>query len=268
VCGDIHGQFPDLLRIFNRCGYPPDCSYLFLGDYVDRGRQQLEVITILMSYKILYPECFFILRGNHECKIINKVYGFYDECKRRYSVKLYNVFQDFFDALPLCSLVAGRILGMHGGLSPELTSWAQMDEIVRPLDPEDVPLAMDLLWSDPDDHTRGWAKNSRGVSYVFGTDVVKKFCRDMDLDLIVRAHQVVQDGYEFFADRRLVTIFSAPKKMVYLATDQSEWGTIRVKDEELSRTYGRSKKSFVIRATSPMHYHTWCDVAHLPGSAA
>ncbi|KAL6741815.1 hypothetical protein Aduo_015031 [Ancylostoma duodenale] len=211
VCGDIHGQFPDLLRIFNRCGYPPDCSYLFLGDYVDRGRQQLEVITILMSYKILYPECFFILRGNHECKIINKVYGFYDECKRRYSVKLYNVFQDFFDALPLCSLVAGRILGMHGGLSPELTSWAQMDDIVRPLDPEDVPLAMDLLWSDPDEHTRGWAKNSRGVSYVFGTDVVKKFCRDMDLDLIVRAHQVVQDGYEFFADRRLVTIFSAPK---------------------------------------------------------
>ncbi|RCN38888.1 hypothetical protein ANCCAN_15182 [Ancylostoma caninum] len=201
-----------------------------------RGRQQLEVITILISYKILYPECFFILRGNHECKIINKVYGFYDECKRRYSVKLYNVFQDFFDALPLCSLVAGRILGMHGGLSPELTSWAQMDDIVRPLDPEDVPLAMDLLWSDPDEHTRGWAKNSRGVSYVFGTDVVKKFCRDMDLDLIVRhafhsfvknftqeheflifrAHQVVQDGYEFFADRRLVTIFSAPKSVNFL----------------------------------------------------
>ncbi|CAJ0598650.1 unnamed protein product [Cylicocyclus nassatus] len=211
ICGDIHGQFPDLLRIFNRCGYPPDCTYLFLGDYVDRGRQQLEVITILMSYKILYPECFFILRGNHECKIINKVYGFYDECKRRYSVRLYNIFQDFFDALPLCSLVAGRIMGMHGGLSPCLTSWSQMEDISRPLDPEDIPMAMDLLWSDPDPQTHGWARNSRGVSYVFGVNVVKKFCRDMDLDLIVRAHQVVQDGYEFFADRRLVTIFSAPK---------------------------------------------------------
>ncbi|VDO85369.1 unnamed protein product [Heligmosomoides polygyrus] len=165
ICGDIHGQYPDLLRIFNRCGYPPDCSYLFLGDYVDRGRQQLETITLLVSYKILYPECFFILRGNHECKIINK---------------------DLFDSLPLCSLVSGRILGMHGGLSPRLTSWSLMDEITRPLDPEDNSMAMDLLWSDPDQYTTGWAKNSRGVSYVFGSDVVKKFCRDMDLDLVAR----------------------------------------------------------------------------------
>ncbi|KAK6012902.1 hypothetical protein OSTOST_21917 [Ostertagia ostertagi] len=100
---------------------------------------------------------------------------------------------------------------MHGGLSPKLTSWSMMDDIVRPLDPEDNALAMDLLWSDPDQYTQGWAKNTRGVSYVFGSDVVKKFCRDMDLDLVARAHQVVQDGYEFFADRRLVTIFSAPK---------------------------------------------------------
>ncbi|VDL77273.1 unnamed protein product [Nippostrongylus brasiliensis] len=211
VCGDIHGQYPDLLRIFNRCGYPPDCSYLFLGDYVDRGRQQLETITLLISYKILYSECFFILRGNHECKIINRVYGFYDECKRRYSVKLYYTFQDLFDSLPLCALVSGRILGMHGGISPKLTSWSLMDQTTRPLDPEDNPMAMDLLWSDPDQYTTGWARNSRGVSYVFGADVVKKFCRDMDIDLIARAHQVVQDGYEFFADRKLVTIFSAPK---------------------------------------------------------
>uniref|UniRef100_A0A0K0CUK8 SER_THR_PHOSPHATASE domain-containing protein n=1 Tax=Angiostrongylus cantonensis TaxID=6313 RepID=A0A0K0CUK8_ANGCA len=100
---------------------------------------------------------------------------------------------------------------MHGGLSPRLSSWSQMDALRRPLDPEEHPLAMDLLWSDPDQYTQGWARNNRGVSYVFGPDVVKKFCREMDLDLIVRAHQVVQDGYEFFANRRLVTIFSAPK---------------------------------------------------------
>ncbi|KAJ1345678.1 Serine/threonine-protein phosphatase PP1 isozyme 7 [Parelaphostrongylus tenuis] len=234
VCGDIHGQYPDLLRIFQRCGYPPSRSYLFLGDYVDRGRQQLEVITLLISYKILYPECFFILRGNHEDQRINEMYGFYEECKRRYSVRLYNFFQVLFDSLPLCSLISGRILAMHGGLSPELRSWSQVNALRRPLDPEDYPLAMDILWSDPDQHTRGWAKNDiRGVSYMFGPDVVKKFCREMNIDLIVRAHQMVQDGYEFFADRHLVTIFSAPR---YCGEDDNN-GAVMIVRENLECSF-------------------------------
>ncbi|CAA90149.1 Serine/threonine-protein phosphatase [Caenorhabditis elegans] len=211
VCGDIHGQYTDLLRIFNRCSFPPDQNYLFLGDYVDRGRQQLEVICLLMAYKVRYPNGFFILRGNHECASINRTYGFYDECKRRYSLALYNEFQNLFNSLPLCAMISGRIFCMHGGLSPELVSWTQLAKIIRPFDPPNACLAMDLLWADPENNHTGWGKNSRGVSYIFGANVVKDFTEKMNIDLIARGHQVVQDGYEFFADKRLVTIFSAPK---------------------------------------------------------
>ncbi|MFH4976300.1 hypothetical protein AB6A40_003009 [Gnathostoma spinigerum] len=112
--------------------------------------------------------------------------------------------------MPLSGLIANRILCMHGGLSPLLTDIEQLRQIKRPLDPPNPSLALDLLWSDPDKWTVGWAQNSRGVSYVFGEDVLKSLCEKLEIDLVARAHQVVQDGYEFFADRRLVTIFSAP----------------------------------------------------------
>ena len=106
VCGDVHGQYSDLLRIFNKCGYPSESPYLFLGDYVDRGKQQIEVISVLVGFKVVLPESFFLLRGNHECSSINKTYGFYDECKRRFkTVALYNAFQEFFNYLPLCALI-------------------------------------------------------------------------------------------------------------------------------------------------------------------
>ncbi|CAJ0587215.1 unnamed protein product, partial [Mesorhabditis spiculigera] len=209
ICGDIHGQYTDLLRVFNRCRYPSQTNYLFLGDYVDRGKQQLETICLLMAYKILFPTNFFILRGNHECRSINKVYGFYEECKRRYNTRLWESFQCLFNCLPFSALVGGRIFCMHGGLSPDLMSWDQLDDINRPIDPPNRSLHMDLLWSDPEQKLEGWAANSRGVSYIFGEGIVHEFCLRMDIDLVARGHQVVQDGYEFFADRKLVTIFTA-----------------------------------------------------------
>ncbi|GMR51945.1 hypothetical protein PMAYCL1PPCAC_22140, partial [Pristionchus mayeri] len=211
ICGDIHGQYPDLLRIFDKEGFPPDSNYLFLGDYVDRGRQNIETITLMFCYKIKYPENFFMLRGNHECYAINLVYGFYEECNRRYkSTRLWAIFNDTFNWMPLTALTGGRILSMHGGLSPQLSSLDQLRNLPRPQDPPKPSMSMDLLWSDPDPWVKGWQPSTRGAAYVFGQDVAMEFCRFMGIDLIARAHQVVQDGYEFFASRRLVTLFSAP----------------------------------------------------------
>ncbi|UYV68255.1 PPP1CC [Cordylochernes scorpioides] len=391
ICGDIHGQYYDLLRLFEYGGFPPESNYLFLGDYVDRGKQSLETICLLLTYKIKYPENFFLLRGNHECASINRIYGFYDECKYRHRmisflhivahstfgylehtmpliffVKVKN-FLDVFrkrsgrPSLPestvaridemvranrritleeiedglnedcshfsvhkivsetlgyrkvsarwvdkwfkeaagewyntgitklvdrmkkrlykfhesmllellenkkqhinnilypchkrqcvpqnvnieemlqarggttsSCgrhSLIAStvsllpplwmkkfsaamvRYLMLVAGLSPDLQSMENVRRIMRPTDVPDQGLLCDLLWSDPDKDVLGWGENDRGVSFTFGPDIVAKFLNKHDLDLICRAHQVVEDGYEFFAKRQLVTLFSAP----------------------------------------------------------
>ncbi|VDL73096.1 unnamed protein product [Nippostrongylus brasiliensis] len=166
-------------------GFPPISNYLFLGDYVDRGKQSLEVILLVIGYKLKYPKNFFLLRGNHECANVNRAYGFYDECMRRYqSQRMWQLFQDVFCVMPLTALVGDKILCMHGGLSPHLESLEQLRNISRPTDAIGATLEMDLLWADPVVGLTGFQ--------------------------VARAHQVVQDGYEFFGGRKLVTIFSAP----------------------------------------------------------
>jgi len=210
ICGDVHGQYYDLLRLFEYGGYPPESNYLFLGDYVDRGKQSLETICLLLAYKIKFPENFFLTRGNHECASINRIYGFYDECKKRYSIKLWKIFTDCFNCLPVACLLDDKILCMHGGLSAELEKVDQIKEIVRPSDVPEQGLLCDLLWSDPEENPNGFGPNDRGVSVTFNSKIVSNFLKNNDLDLICRAHQVVEEGYEFFANRMLVTVFSAP----------------------------------------------------------
>lgn len=135
--GDVHGQYPDLLKIFEYGGFPPDANYLFLGDYVDRGKQSIETICLLLAYKIKYPENFFLLRGNHECSSINRIYGFYDECKRRYNLKLWKTFSDCFNVMPICAIIDEKIMCMHGGLSPHLENFEQIHKVVRPVEVPD-----------------------------------------------------------------------------------------------------------------------------------
>mgnify|MGYP002051342291 FL=1 len=186
--GDVHGQYYDLLRIFEYGGFPPEANYLFLGDYIDRGKQSIETVCLLLCYKIKYPENFFLLRGNHECAQINRIYGFYDECKRRYSIRLWRVFSDVFNCLPVAALVDEKIFCMHGGLSPELKNLDQIKNIMRPTDVPDTGLLCDLLWSDPERGIEAYGDNDRGVSFTFGEQVVRKFNEKHDIDLICRAH--------------------------------------------------------------------------------
>ncbi|KAM3717146.1 Serine/threonine-protein phosphatase PP1-delta [Dirofilaria immitis] len=193
ICGDTHGQYGDVLRIFSRGGFPPFANYLFLGDYVDRGRQNLETIILLFCYKVKFPNNFFLLRGNHEVALSKTL-----------------ILQDTFQYMPLTALVGERILCMHGGISPHLKSLQQLREIKRPTDATGPSLEMDLLWADPVIGISGFQMNMRGASYGFGADILAEICKELNIDMVARAHQVVQDGYEFFGARKCVTIFSAP----------------------------------------------------------
>lgn len=215
IVGDVHGQYTDLLRMFEMCGFPPNANFLFLGDYVDRGKQSLETILLLLCYKLKFPENFFLLRGNHECANVTRVYGFYDECKRRCNIKVWRTFIDCFNTLPIAAIVAGKIFCVHGGLSPSLKHMDDIRNIRRPTDVPDYGLLNDLLWSDPADIDNDWEASERGVSYCFGKKVIMDFLQRHDFDLVCRAHMVVEDGYEFFNDRILVTVFSAPNVRPY-----------------------------------------------------
>ena len=210
ILGDIHGQYHDLLRLFDYGGYPPESNYLFLGDYVDRGKQSIETIFLLMAYKIKYPENFFFIRGNHEAELVNRMYGFYDECRRRYNIKLWKEFTIMFNWLPVSALIEDKIFCVHGGLSKDLVSIEQLYDIKRPTDVPNAGLLCDILWSDPNSEIDTWGQNERGVSIVFSEKIIEGFLEKNKLDLICRGHQVVENGYEFFGNMKLVTIFSAP----------------------------------------------------------
>lgn len=244
ICGDIHGQYSDLLKIFNNLGYPSSQNrYMFLGDYVDRGKKSIEVVCLLFCFKILYHNDVFLLRGNHETADVSRVYGFHDECKRRGSIKLWKHFVDVFNVMPVAATVGLAppedpvILCMHGGLSPFLQNYKDINKIKRPTEVSDEGILCDLLWSDPETEgptfLKGWHPNDRGVSYLFCRDVLHKFLKENKLEMICRAHQVVEDGYEFYGNRELVTIFSAPR---YCGEFDNKGGVMTV-NESLKCTF-------------------------------
>jgi len=214
VCGDIHGQFPDLLKLFETGGEIADGTrYIFMGDYVDRGMYSLETFTYLLLLKVRYPDRITLLRGNHESRQITQVYGFYEECLQKYgNGNPWKWCTQVFDYLTVAALIDGRIICVHGGLSPDIRTIDQIrSSIPRKQEiPHDGPFC-DLVWSDPEE-VDGMTPSNRGAGYLFGASVVREFAEVNKLDLISRSHQLVQEGYKYFfpPDNLLVTVWSAP----------------------------------------------------------
>lgn len=214
ICGDIHGQLYDLFELFEISGGPTNNRYLFLGDYVDRGYYSLETFAYLACLKLKYPENIYLLRGNHECRQVNQLYGFYDECINVYGhAGIWRLCNEVFDLLPIGSVIANRVFAIHGGLSPEIKLIDQVSLIERSDELPNTGALADLTWSDPDE-IEGWAVNQRGAGWLFGTKPVQEFCRNNEVDLIVRAHQLAVNGYQWhFKGEQLVTVWSAPNYM-------------------------------------------------------
>ncbi|KAL7676549.1 hypothetical protein ACOME3_002801 [Neoechinorhynchus agilis] len=210
ICGDVHGQFHDLMELFYIGGRSPDTNYLFMGDYVDRGYFSVETVSLLVALKVRYPSRVTILRGNHESRQITQVYGFYDECMRKYgNANVWKLFTDLFDYLPLTALIENQIFCLHGGLSPSVDTLDHIRAIDRVQEvPHEGPMC-DLLWSDPDERD-GWGVSPRGAGYTFGPNTSQVFNHRNNLSLVSRAHQLVMDGYSWCHADNVVTVFSAP----------------------------------------------------------
>ncbi|XP_005533975.1 PREDICTED: protein PPP5D1, partial [Pseudopodoces humilis] len=211
VCGDTHGQFYDLLNIFELNGLPSEANpYIFNGDFVDRGSFSVEVILTLFGFKLLYPDHFHLLRGNHETDNMNQMYGFEGEVKAKYTAQMFALFSEVFEWLPLAQCINGKVLIMHGGLfSEDGVTLDDIRKIERNRQPPDSGPMCDLLWSDPQPQN-GRSVSKRGVSCQFGPDVTKRFLERNHLELIIRSHEVKPEGYEVAHDGRCVTVFSAP----------------------------------------------------------
>ncbi|EAX89866.1 Ser/Thr protein phosphatase, putative [Trichomonas vaginalis G3] len=214
IVGDLHGNIDDLIRIFERLRYPPATRYLFLGDYVDRGVYGTEVMLLLFALKVKFPDCVFLIRGNHECSSLTSVYGFENEVLQKYNSDVYNSFIQTFYTLPLAAVVGQRIFCVHGGISPELGKVDVLKNIPRP---KEIPLTgmiSDLVWSDPEYTVDTFEPSHRGCGYLFGAEALKEFLDKNQFDLLVRSHEMCEDGvaWPYAADDsaadKCITIFS------------------------------------------------------------
>lgn len=231
VCGDIHGQFYDLMNIFELNGIPSeDNPYLFNGDFVDRGSFSVECIFTLFSFKLLYPNHFHMARGNHESSTMNQMYGFEGEVKTKYTQQMVELFTEVFNWIPLCHCINNKILVMHGGLfEDDNVTLEDIAKVDRDRQPPESGIMCELLWSDPQAQC-GRNPSKRGVGIQFGPDVTKRFLQKNKLDYIIRSHEVKNEGYEVQHEGKCITVFSAPN---YCDTMGNKGAFIALKGDDL-----------------------------------
>jgi len=210
ICGDVHGQFYDLKELFKHGDDCPKTNYLFMGDFVDRGFYSVETFLLLLALKVRYHDRITLIRGNHESRQITQVYGFYDECLRKFgSVNVWKYCTEIFDYLSLSAIISDSVFCVHGGLSPVINNLDNIRVIDRKQEVPHDGAMCDLLWSDPEDIDE-WGVSPRGAGYLFGQSVVKKWNEVNNITLIARAHQLVMEGYKYMFNETLVTVWSAP----------------------------------------------------------
>eukprot|EP00930_Biecheleria_cincta_P082354 TRINITY_DN72106_c0_g1_i1.p1 TRINITY_DN72106_c0_g1~~TRINITY_DN72106_c0_g1_i1.p1 ORF type:complete len:373 (-),score=53.57 TRINITY_DN72106_c0_g1_i1:99-1217(-) len=212
IVGDIHGQFLDFLNILAIGGPAPETTYLFLGNYINRGYDSLSTICLAFLLKARFPHKVTLLRGSHETLRLTQVYNFYDECLTRYGhagPAVWRTFGNCFDALPLAAVIDDSFLCIHSGLSPSIDTLDGIRALTRDGEVPDEGPILDLLWSDPDDRC-GWGFLGRSTTYSFGEDITKTFLQHNGLELLVRSHQLVMDGSHWMHDKSLLSIWSAP----------------------------------------------------------
>jgi len=230
VVGDIHADFNSLVAAIQKLGKFSEQRYLFLGDYVDRGSNSHGVIQVLLCAKLCYPGQIFLLRGNHECRQVGKLYGFFEETQKWYPENHEDVFENFnqiFDTLPLAALIGNKIFAVHAGLSPNLDILENINQINRFQDvPNENCLMTDMVWSDPDsEDKKGFNDSPRGVSYLWGPDESESFCLRNQVNFIVRSHQLVMEGCLWTHNNRVLTVFTSAN---YCLTCQNNGGVIRI----------------------------------------
>ena len=213
IVGDIHGQFHDLKELFNIGGTPPETNYVFLGDYVDRGHYGLECLLLLVTLKLRFPTRISLLRGNHECTLQTRDYGFYDECMKKYgNVNVWKYCVRMFEFMATAAVLDNEIFCVHGGLSQTATTLDEIKALERCKQIPPTGGYCELMWSDPDENQlEKFVKSSRSAGAMFNGQAVAEFNQTNGTRLICRAHQLAQDGYQWFFGNTLVTVWSAPK---------------------------------------------------------
>nr|CAD7404413.1 unnamed protein product [Timema poppensis] len=232
ICGDLHGKLEDLLVVFHKNGLPSaENPYVFNGDFVDRGKKGLEVLLLLLSCLLIFPDGVYLNRGNHEDHIMNARYGFIREVKLKYrqsADRLLRLIECVYRWLPLGTVVNNKVLVVHGGISniTDLEWVRSLDRhkyvsLLRPpvtessapgaelIDKMEWKQVFDILWSDPQGIEGCVANTLRGAGTYFGPDVTEQFLKKHKLLYLVRSHECKPGGYELTHGNKVITIFSA-----------------------------------------------------------